>query len=111
MNPPINPLHRADRGLQAERTALSWNRTGLAVMANALLVLRAGWESGSALITVPAMVLVVAATGTLIYARYRRHQLISGAQPSAPPNICMAATAAITCLSCAIGVISILIQR
>ncbi|MFI7189475.1 DUF202 domain-containing protein [Nocardia nova] len=56
--PPAVP---ADRGLQAERTALSWWRTAVGAMANALLFLHVALTSGDR----PALVLALVAIGAL----------------------------------------------
>lgn len=60
-----------DPGLQAERTALAWNRTGMGLLLNAALLLRCG----SAVRDVPVLatggLLLFGAALTLAYAAYR----------------------------------------
>ncbi|MGV9680245.1 DUF202 domain-containing protein [Nocardia sp. NPDC003482] len=51
----------ADRGLQAERTALSWLRTAVAAMANALLLVRTALVADRP----PAAVLALAGAAAL----------------------------------------------
>ncbi len=97
------------RGLQAERTALAWNRTGLAVLVNALLALRTGWASGEASLTLVAIALLVAAAAAILYGALRRRHLMSGHRPIAPPALAIAAAAIITLIACGAGIASILV--
>ncbi|MBF5002143.1 DUF202 domain-containing protein [Nocardia sp. BSTN01] len=68
--PPAVP---ADRGLQAERTALSWWRTAVGAMANALLFLHVALTSGDRAATVLALVAIgaLAVITTVCVARSR----------------------------------------
>ncbi|WP_169170371.1 DUF202 domain-containing protein, partial [Acidovorax sp. SRB_24] len=64
--------------MQAERTALAWNRTGLAVLANALLALRSGWSSRDMSITILALALLVVSDAAIFYGAWRCRELLSG---------------------------------
>lgn len=97
-----------DRGLQAERTALSWNRTALAVAVNAGLALRAGSQSGRLALVGLGVILLVAAGAVALYGAYRRDRLLFGDKPAAVPAVAMAAVAGIVALACAAGIASIL---
>ncbi len=97
-----------DPGLQAERTALSWNRTGLAMLANALLALRAGWVSRDTPITILAFALLIAAGAAVLYGAWRRRHLLNGRGAIAPPAIAIAAAAFVTLVACATGIASML---
>ncbi len=96
-----------DAGLQAERTALAWNRTGLAVLVNALLALRAGWSSKEVPITALALVLLLAAGAAVFYGGWRRRHLVSGGTPVAPSALVIAATALVVLLACVTGLASL----
>lgn len=65
-----------DRGGQAERTRLSWNRTGLALAVNAALLVHTG--SGSLARHVPALLMLLVALGCFLFAA-RRYRSINAA--------------------------------
>ncbi|NBA94820.1 DUF202 domain-containing protein [Pseudomonas sp. R5(2019)] len=96
-----------DPGLQAERTALSWSRTGWAVLANALLALRSGWVNQEVPITLLAFALLVASGAAVLYGAWRRRQLLSAQAVIAPPAIAIAAATVVTLIACVTGVASI----
>lgn len=99
-----------DPGLQAERTALSWNRTGLAMLANALLALRAGWTSQDTPITVLAFALLAAAGAAVLYGAWRRRHLLNGRGTTAVSATAIATAAIVTLIACATGIVSIVLH-
>jgi uncharacterized membrane protein YidH (DUF202 family) len=110
IHPDVAALRPLAPGLQAERTALAWNRTGLAVLVNALLALRSGWVSREAPITVLAFVLLLASGAAVVYGAWRRRHLLSGHGTTAPPAIVITAVAVVTLVACATGIASILVH-
>lgn len=98
-----------DRGLQAERTALAWNRTGLAVLVNALLALRSGWSSRDAPITILAFALLLASGAAIFYGAWRRRELLSSQETISPPTIGVATAAVVALGACGVGVASIFV--
>lgn len=99
-----------DPGLQRERTAMAWNRTGLAVLVNALLVLRAGAVSSQMAILAAGALLLTAAGGFIAFGTWRSHHLTTPAGATTP-WLLIAATVATAWIACAAGVASVLVSR
>lgn len=97
-------MSRPDPGLQPQRTALAWNRTALAMAANALLVMRAGLqESDAPLLLLGLLVALMAACLVGVGAR-RRRQLADSHAPRAAEGSLMLLTAAGVGLTACSGV-------
>lgn len=100
-----------DPGLQPQRTALAWGRTGLAVFVNALIVLRAGLVSDQMLIMGLGVLLLVAAGLSVVCGTWRvRHLAAHGAQ-SGPPWLLIATTVWVAWIACFAGVASIVVTQ
>ncbi|MDT4843768.1 hypothetical protein FQZ97_777050 [compost metagenome] len=76
-----------DPGLQPERTRLAWNRTALAMGACALLVIRAGLQSGELLSLMAGGLLCVATCGLVVIGMIRSHQLERGLYRAPPERL------------------------
>lgn len=101
-----------DSGLQAERTALAWNRTALAVAVNGVLVLRAGMVGNAMLLLAFGALLLLAAIGATAYSSIRKRQLLRTAEaPAASSPLALALAASVALIACAVGVASILVLR
>lgn len=107
---PHAPSPAQDAGLQAQRTALSWSRTGLAIFANALLALRTGWANREVPITALALALLIAAGAVMAYGAWRRRHMLSGADSVAASALAVAAVAVIALVACATGMVSLLMR-
>lgn len=95
-----------DPGLQSERTALAWRRTALGVLANALLLIRAGLVGDHTLPLASGLVMLGAAGATQCFSVWRRRAL-SRAESAAAPAAALAVLAAVTagCAAAALLVI------
>ena len=92
----------ADRGLQRERTSLSWNRTALSVIVVALLLVRSGFVAEQPALAVLGATLLVGAAAIVLFAARR-----SFAGPA--PHQGFALIAGVGTLACAAGLVSILV--
>lgn len=73
-----------DPGLQRERTAMAWTRTGLAVLVNSLIVLRSGANEHQPLVLALGSLLLAGAGATVACGAWRSHSLAKGADPTTP---------------------------
>lgn len=98
-----------DPGLQPPRTALAWNRTGLAVVVNAVVVLRSGLTRSSLLVTALGAVMLLIAAGAIVCGAWRRRWLVRGDLPIAPPAWLVGATMAAMTFICLASLAAILV--
>jgi hypothetical protein len=100
---------QSDPGLQPQRTALAWSRTGLAVFVNALIVLRAGLITEQVFILGLGAILLVAAGLSVVCGTWRVRHLAAHGARSGPPWVLIAATVWVAWLACFAGVASIIV--
>lgn len=103
------------RETQPERTALSWQRTGLGVLAVAALLARGAAVTGGAPIRIAAAgavaLLGLAVLGVLAPLRARALQrAVRGGTPVAAPRMVLAATAVVVAAAAA-GLVAVLSPR
>lgn len=84
-----------DPGLQPERTAMAWTRTGAAMAVNGLLVLRAGWTGDSRALVAAAGMVFVSAAALVQLGRVRGVQLATRTPAVARPCFMMLAVNAV----------------
>lgn len=97
------PPRARDAGRQAERTALAWSRTGMAVLVNAVLVLRAGLQQASKPTTGLGVVLLAAAAGVMVYARHRQREFERHSPPPAAPVLALGLMTLVGLATCLAG--------
>lgn len=87
LSPGRTPAARPPRdpGLQAERTALAWNRTGLTLLVNAVLALRLGLAAGQSLMLALGGTLLCGAGAVMWIGRQRRRSLLGDTRIGGPP--------------------------
>jgi hypothetical protein len=103
----VAEVSQRDRGLQPQRTALAWVRTGLAVFINALIVLRAGLVTKQLAILALGTVLLVASALSVVFGTWRVRHLAAHGARVAPPWILMVGTMWVAWLACVAGIASI----
>ncbi|MBX3644221.1 MAG: DUF202 domain-containing protein [Rubrivivax sp.] len=102
-------MNGADSGLQPQRTALAWSRTGLAVFVNALLALRTGAQLGMTFVVTLGIVLLFAAAGIVACGVWRQRYLAHSHAPIAPSVSMIRGVVITRWLACAAGLVSILV--
>lgn len=99
-----------DPGLQAERTALAWSRTALALAVNALLSLRAGVVAGEAWLVAVGALLFAASGAAVALGTMRRRQLSGDRLVITPPRGAIVGVAVATLAASVGGVASVLVS-
>jgi hypothetical protein len=82
---------------------MAWNRTGMAVLVNALVVLRAGAQGNAPLILALGGVLLAAAGAAVACGVWRARRLAAGGDP-ATPWLLVVATVGIAWLATVAGI-------
>ncbi len=97
-----------DPGLQPERTALAWSRTGLALAANAVLTIRSGAANHAALVLWLGAALLVAAIVLVPLGTWRKHQLLRPEAPRAPDARLLLGVSALALVACGTAILGLL---
>lgn len=97
-------------GLQRERTGLAWNRTGLAMLVNALLVLRAGALADHLPVIALGFLLLAASAAAIACGAWRAHHLARGGEHTTPWSLILATVAGVW-VACAAGAVAVLIDK
>lgn len=84
-----------DPGLQPERTALAWNRTALALAANAILIVRHGIQADDTAALLGGMVLGGLAGALTLVGGLRRRQLTGDLAWAPAPRLVLLAALAV----------------
>jgi uncharacterized membrane protein YidH (DUF202 family) len=104
-------VSHVDPGLQAQRTALAWTRTGLSVLLNAVVVLRSGVQADEPFILGLGFMLLVAAAVAVGCGGWRARRLTIDVTHSAPPTIVVAGIVGVAFVACIGGLASIVFTR
>ena len=102
-------MSHVDSGLQAQRTALAWTRTGLSVLLNAAVVLRSGLQANEPFILGLGFVLLVAAAVAVACGGWRARRLTIDITHSAPPGVVVGGIVGVALVACVAGLASILL--
>jgi hypothetical protein len=97
----------SDPGLQPQRTALAWSRTGLSVFVNGLIVLRAGSGAQQRFVVALGIVLLLASATTVACGVWRVLHLGKHGARAAPPWALIVAAVWVAWLACFAGVATI----
>ena len=100
----------AEAGLQPERTTLAWRRTALAVLVNAIVVLRTGSQAGRGVVLLLGLTLLAAAGAVVALGALRARHLAAQAPPRVAPAWLMAGVAALVCLAAVAGATCIALE-
>ena len=100
-------MSTGDPGLQAQRTAMAWGRTSLALFVNALVVLRAGASHQQRHLLLLGVLMLFVAAGGVAIGEWRRRSLEKLDELCAAPLPAIGLAVVATWLACAAGLITI----
>jgi uncharacterized membrane protein YidH (DUF202 family) len=96
-----------DAGLQPQRTALAWKRTGLALFVNALVILRSGFQEQHTLLIALGIAMAIGSGWMASYGTWRAKQLARHVVPGLPAEPVVLGIAVLACAVSLTGLLSI----
>ena len=103
----MSDISLRDPGLQPERTALAWHRTGWAIMLNAVLGLRMGVSKSSLGVMILALALIAASGAVFWFGAHRRRALLACQPQKSAPAATMLLLAAVVGVVASVGFVGI----